>query len=294
MDAAVATENAIPIEAWNSILFEKFTRYRYVLTHGLSAHSDEALRRQPYPPGARVLDIGCGWGDTTQQIAAQVGAQGQAVGVDCASRFIDAARTEAAGAQAGNCSFLVADAQADDLRGPYDFAFSRFGTMFFNLPGSALRNLRRALRPGGRLTMIVWRKREANPWVHEAEQCVRALVPVVAHEESEQVHCGPGPFSLASPDMVSDLLQSAGFARVRFERFDTEICIGRSLEDAIDFSMALGPAGEIMRLAGEEAERRSPQVMAALQKRLRPALRPDGVWMSSSSWFVSAENPAGD
>lgn len=286
------TENAIPIEAWNTVLFEKFTRFRYVLTQGLSDHSTELLRRRPYSVGARVLDIGCGFGDTTQLIAGQTGPTGRAVGVDCAPNFIDAAKRDARDAGTRNIEFFVADVQADDLRGPYDQAFSRFGTMFFNLPVAALRNIRNSLRPGGEFAMIVWRRREDNPWIHKAELAVRRIVPVVSHDETEQVHCGPGPFSMAGADLVSEMLRIAGFERIRFERYDTDICIGRTLDDAVDFAMALGPAGEIIRLAGE-----APgsdlwlEVMAALRATLGEHLRADGVWVASSSWFASARNP---
>jgi ubiquinone/menaquinone biosynthesis C-methylase UbiE len=286
------SDNTIPIEAWNTILFEKFCRFRFVLTQGLSDHSTELLRRRPYLPGTRVLHVGCGFGDTTQSIARQVGAGGAAVGVDCAANFVDAATRETAEAGVQAASFFVADVQTGDLRGPYDAAFSRFGTMFFNLPGLALRNIRQALRPGGELTMIVWRRREDNPWMHDAELCVREIVPVVSHEETEQVHCGPGPFSMAGADLVSDMLRATGYERISFERYDTDICIGRSLQDALEFAMALGPAGEIIRLAGEEGQKRKPQVVDALRERLGRYQRSDGIWVGSSSWFVSARNPA--
>jgi len=285
------TDNTIPIEAWNTILYEKFCRFRHLLTAGLGDHSDEAFRRAPYPDGARVLDVGCGFGDTAQQIAAQVGPAGAALGVDCAQNFVDGAAREAAEAGIGNVEFFVADVQTENLRGPYDHAFSRFGTMFFNLPGAALRNIRRAVRPGGTFTMIVWRRREDNPWMHEAELCVRELVPVVSHEDSDAVHCGPGPFSMAGADLTSDLLRSAGFDHIAFERYDTEVCIGRDLDEAIAFAIALGPAGEIIRLAGADGERRAGEVSAALRARLAPHARADGVWLGSSSWRVSMRNP---
>jgi len=282
-------DNAIVIEAWNTVLFDKFVRFRHQLITGLAGHSDEALSRKPFGPGDRVLDVGCGFGDSTVRIAAMVGPGGEAVGVDCAANFIKAATGEAASAGAANAKFFVADVEREDLRGPYDHAFARFGTMFFNMPGAAMRNVRKALKPGGTFTQIVWRKREDNPWVYEAETRVRDLVPVVSHEDTDQVHCGPGPFSMAGPDMVSAMLKAAGFAQISFERFDAPICIGRTLDDAIEFGMALGPAGEIIRLAGDEGVKRRPQVVAALKEAFTPYLRPDGsVWCPSSTWFVRA------
>jgi ubiquinone/menaquinone biosynthesis C-methylase UbiE len=287
------TDNAIPIEAWNTILFDKFVRFRTLLTDGLAGHSNAVLPRLGYQAPHQVLDVGCGFGDTTQQIAAMLAPGGRAVGVDCAPRFIATAEAESRAAGLDNAEFLVADVQTDPLGGPYDHAFSRFGTMFFNLPGAALRNIRRALKPGGTLTMIVWRKREDNPFLHEAELLVRDIVPVVSHDETDAVHCGPGPFSMAGADLVSDMLRGVGFERIRFERLETDVCIGRSLDEAIDLAMALGPAGEIIRLAGPEGEARRPQVVAALRDLFASRLRDDGIWGGSSSWVVTAANPAG-
>ncbi len=283
--------NDIVIEAWNTVLFDKFVRFRHLLIEGLSGHSEEALARHAHPAGARVLDVGCGFGDSTIRIARSVAPDGQATGVDCAQNFVDIAASDAGEAGVENASFLVADVQMDDLKGPYDYAFSRFGTMFFMSPGASLRNVRKALKPGGEFTQIVWRKREDNPWLYEAEVRVREIVPVISHEDTDQVHCGPGPFSMADADMVSDMLRGVGYDRVVFERFDTDICIGRDVDEAIEFAMALGPAGEIIRLAGEEGERLKPDVTAALREALTPYARDDGVWAPSSTWFITARNP---
>lgn len=284
-------DNQTIIEAWNTVLFEKFLRFKHLLVQGLSGHSEELLRRGLHEAGSRVLDVGCGFGDTTLWLAEEVGESGRAVGVDCAENFIDMARAEAAKRSIPNAEFFVADVQTEDLGGKYDYAFARFGTMFFNMPGAAMRNIRRHLEPGGRLDMIVWRKREDNPWLYDAQTCVENIVPVVPHEETDQVHCGPGPFSMAGPDMVSSMLQGVGYHHVEFERFDTDICIGNDLEEAIDFAMALGPAGEIIRLAGEEGERLVPEVRKALGETLGRYLRDEGVWAPSSTWFISATNP---
>jgi ubiquinone/menaquinone biosynthesis C-methylase UbiE len=286
-----STDNTIPIEAWNTVLFEKFYRFRHVMTTGLAGHSDEFFRRHSYAPGSCVLDVGCGFGETTLQIAQQVTRTGSVAGVDCAGNVIDIAGAEARSGDVVNAHYFAADVQSEDLLGPYDHAFSRFGTMFFNLPGAALRNIRRALKPGGTFSMIIWRKREDNPWMHEAELLVREMVPVVSHEETDQVHCGPGPFSMAGADLVSDMMRGAGYDRISFERYDTKISIGRTVDEAVEFAIALGPAGEIIRLAGEEGQKRKPQVVDALQKLFRASLCSDGVWLDSSSWFVTARNP---
>ena len=282
------SDNDVVIEAWNTVLYDKFVRFKHLLVAGLAGHSDEVLRRNLYPEGARVLDVGCGFGDSTVRIARAIGTHGEALGVDCAENFVRAAEREAAEAGVPNARFFRADVQVDDLRGPYDYAFARFGTMFFMMPGVALRNIRSALKPGGTLTQIVWRKREDNPWLHDAELAVREIVPVVSHEDTDQVHCGPGPFSMAGADMVSSMLLSAGYIGITFERFDTDICIGRDLDDAIEFAMALGPAGEIIRLAGGEGERLRPTVAAKLRQTLARYVRSEGVWAPSSTWFISA------
>ena len=287
----MATDNGIVIEAWNTVLFDKFTRFRHLLIDGLSAHSDAVLEQHPYPTGARVLDVGCGFGDSTRLIARRVGPAGEAVGVDCAKNFVAEAQRDASAEGLANAWFFVADVQTEDLRGPSAAAFSRFGTMFFMSPGAALPNVRKALKPGGELTMVVWRRREDNPWLHDAELCVKEIVPVVSHEETDQVHCGPGPFSMAGPDLVSSMLKGQGYDRISFSRFDADICIGRDVAEAIEFAMALGPAGEVMRLAGAEGERRKPKVVLALRETLSRYDRGDGVWAPSSTWFVSARNP---
>ena len=283
--------NRVIIDAWNTVLYEKFCRFRHLLVEGLSQHSDAAFDRCPYPEGARILDVGCGFGESTLRIAKRVGPSGEAVGLDCAANFIRVAEADARKKGVDNARFVIGDAQVGELRGPYDHAFARFGTMFFEMPGAAMRNVRKALKPGGTFTQIVWRRREENPWLHEAELRVKEIVPVVLHEETDQVHCGPGPFSMAGPDMVSTMLRGAGFERITFERHDCDICIGSDMDDAVEFAMALGPAGEILRLAGEEGARRKPQVIAALKETFAPLARPDGIWALSSTWFITATSP---
>ena len=281
--------NAEVIEAWNTVLFDKFVRFREIVTAGLGIHGVAAMDRADLKAGTRVLDVGCGFGDTTQVIARLVGPSGRATGVDCAERFIASASSEAKEAGLANLDFLVADVQSGDLGGPYDVAFSRMGTMFFTSPVAALRNIRKSLVSGGRLAMAVWRRKDENPFLTAVEQKVLELVPVPP--TTDEVTCGPGPFSMASPDLVSTQLVAAGFERPTFERFDGEIYMGKDLASAIAFTLTLGPAGEIMRLAGQEGEKRRPEVIKAIEGLLAPYVRAEGVFGMSSSWIVTARAP---
>jgi hypothetical protein len=151
---------------------------------------------------------------------------------------------------------------------------------------AAFRNVRRALKRGGTLTMVVWRKKDENPFLCEIEQRVLELVPVPS--QSNEPTCGPGPFSMASPDVVSAQLKAAGFDRIAFERFDTDITIGKDVDEAVEFAMALGPAGEVLRLAGEDGVRKRGQVIAAVREVLAPKVTDRGVVAGSSSWLISA------
>jgi ubiquinone/menaquinone biosynthesis C-methylase UbiE len=284
----IADPNQEAIEAWNTVLFEKFSHFRWLLTEGLGRHGSIALDKHVRPPAKRVLDMGCGFGDTTLAIASQLGPGARVVGVDAAARFIGEARKDAATAKVENAEFVVADVAAGDLGGPYEIAFSRFGTMFFASAVQALRNVGRALVPGGSLCMVVWRKREDNPWLHVPETVVREIIP--EQDKGDAVTCGPGPFSMSGADLVSDQLIKAGYSQIAFERVDLPLCIGRNLEEAVEFAMSLGPAGEIVRLAGAEGERLRPQVESALRKALARFSREDGVYAPSSTWIVTARH----
>jgi SAM-dependent methyltransferase len=288
---SVVVSNDVAIEAWNGVLFDRFVRFRHIVTTGLGAHGIQGLRLHPPRPGDRALDLGCGFGDTTRQLAGLVGPGGEAVGVDAAERFIDAARREAAEEGIANARFLVADVQACELGGGFDYAFSRFGTMFFAQPVVALRNVRKALAPGGRLCMVVWRRKPDNEWLHRAECVVeRFLTPPEATDEPT---CGPGPFSMADADTTTDILVRAGFEDVSLHRCDLEITIGADLDEAVDFVMALGPAGELIRLTGAHAAGHRSNIVASLHQALAELQGPNGTRVSAtaSSWIVGARSP---
>jgi ubiquinone/menaquinone biosynthesis C-methylase UbiE len=284
------TANDEAIEAWNGPLFDRFVQFRHVLTTGLGAHGEQALALYPPQPGERVLDVGCGFGDTTQQIATLVGPDGEAFGIDAAERFIELAGSEAEQAGVVNARFAVADAEAGFDGSGYDLAFSRFGTMFFANPVAALRNMRRALKPGGRLCMVVWRRKLDNDWMYSAEQVVKGFVD--RPDESDEPTCGPGPFSMADADVVSDQVRAAGFTDVVLHRCDIQITAGRDLDEAVAMLMALGPGGEVLRLLGDRADTVRPQIQAALEAELGRFETADGTLLApASSWIVAAVNP---
>jgi SAM-dependent methyltransferase len=278
--------NAEAIQAWDGPLFDRFVRFREIVTTGLGAHGETALRLVPPQPGQRVLDIGCGFGDTTQRIAGLVGPEGEAVGVDAAASFIDAARAEAEAGGVSNARFLVADVQLATFEDRFDLAFSRMGTMFFLSPVAALSNVRAALEPGGRLVMVVWRRREDNDWLYRAQRIVEGIV--TRPEEYDEPTCGPGPFSMANADTTTDVLVRAGFEEISMHRCDIPIRIGHDLKEAIAFVTAIGPAGEILRLAGDRAAHLHGEVHDALRAGLSDFEAEDGVHAPASTWIVTA------
>jgi SAM-dependent methyltransferase len=221
-----------------------------------------------------VLDVGCGFGDSTRQIARLVGAAGEAVGVDVAERFIEVARQEAEEEGVPNASFVTADVQATQPDGPFDYAFSRFGTMFFASPGAAMRRVREALVPGGRLCMVVWRRKLDNEWLHRAELAINDLLE--RPQETDEPTCGPGPFSMADADTTSEILIGAGFEAIELRREDLIFELGPDLEKARELVMALGPAGELIRLAGDEADQIRGKLESAVDGALAECVQPDG------------------
>lgn len=281
--------NAEATEAWDGPLYDTFVRFRDIVTTGLGAHGEEALRRFEPRPDQRVLDIGCGFGDTTQHIARLIGPGGEAVGVDVSPRFIQTAAAEASAAGVKNARFQALDVEVADLGGPYDLAFSRFGTMFFAGPVAALRNVRSALVPGGRLVMVVWRRRIDNDWLYRAQTIVEGMVS--RPEEYDEPTCGPGPFSMADADTTTEILSHAGYVDISLHRCDLPIAIGKDAGEAIDLIMALGPAGEILRLAGERAAHLHDDIRRALRSSLSEFAAPEGLVAPASTWIVCASTP---
>ena len=287
--SSVAPDNAEATEAWSGPLFEIFLKYRDLTTGGLGAHGEVAMQSNPPRPGERVLDIGCGFGDTTQRLAELVGSEGSALGVDVSDPFVETARREAEEAGSANLSYRLADVQTLQLPREFDYAFSRMGIMFFANPVAALRNVRQALVPGGRFTAVVWRRKLDNEWVHRAEQIVDEYLD--HPEETDEPTCGPGPFSMADADTVTDQLKFAGFEEIALRRCDLAMKVGKDLDQAVEFAMALGPAGEILRLWGDRVDEIRPEIAAKIRGAIADFEGPDGVWAPASTWIITARVP---
>lgn len=283
-------DNAEATEAWNGPLYEVWVEYRGPVAEGTAPHGEAALAASPPRAGDRVLDIGCGLGDTTIRLASLVGPTGHAHGVDVAERMIETAVEEAADAAIENVSFAVCDVELTRFEQGFDYVFSRMGTMFFANPVAALRNVREALSAGGLLNMVVWRRKLDNEWLHSAELVVAEFL--TEPEESEAPRCGPGPFSMADADTVSDLLKHAGFEQIRLARQDLPYKIGDDLEQAVAFNMAIGPAAEVLRMWGGRVDEVRPAIAAALREALAQFVVDGGAVVApASTWAVTARAP---
>jgi ubiquinone/menaquinone biosynthesis C-methylase UbiE len=276
------------VQFWNETLAPKFVRYQHILEGGLSRHSAEVMAHLDIPASASVLDVGCGFGDTAIAMANMVSPEGRVLGIDCCGAFLAIARSRPEFLTTPNVRFENRDAERDLGEAEFDFAFSRFGTMFFTNPVAGLRSIRRSLKPAGRFAHIVWRRHEDNPWVTDARDVVRQFLPPPG--ENAQT-CGPGPFSMANEHMTRAQMEAAGFTRIAFRRIDTKVLVGRDIEDAIAFQLAIGPAGETFREAGALGEVRRGEIVAALSDLFETVqARGDGLWMESSSWLITATN----
>ncbi|NLT05865.1 MAG: class I SAM-dependent methyltransferase [Solirubrobacterales bacterium] len=287
---AVAPANDEAVRAWDTVLYERWKLNRDVFVGALAAVTEELFERYPPPRGARCLDVGCGFGETTQRLAQLVGPDGFVLGTDSSPHFVEDARQEAADAGVTNVEFEVSDAQTAEWEQVYDYAFSRMGTQFFAMPVLAMRAIRAALVPGGRLRKMCWRRKEESALFAETEQVVKRFLS--RPEEYEADTCGPGPFSLGNPDTTRGILEAAGFDDIELHRHDFDYFMGHDMDEALDAMLAIGPGAELIRLNGEYGESCRPEIAAALADRYAEWERPDGSILGRASvWVVAATNP---
>ena len=231
-------------------------------------------------PGERVLDIGCGCGHTTLALAERLGSTGQATGLDISRPMLEVGRARPVAKGLAAIAFREADAQQDDLgQGQWDGVFSRFGVMFFSDPVAAFANLRRSLRPGGRLAFVCWRPFAENDWMRIPMMAALPLLSPPAPADPT----APGPFAFADPERVMGILQGAGFTDLSIAPFDTRIG-GSGLEQTVALTLKVGPLGSALRESPDLAQ----AVAAAVKAALEPYETPEGVLMPAAVWLVSA------
>lgn len=219
-------------------------------------------------PGDRILDVGCGTGETTHA-AARLAGDGEAVGVDIAAAALDRA------APGRNVTFHHGDAQTYPFPpAHFDLVISRFGTMFFDDPVAAFTNIGRALRPGGRLAMLVWQAREHNEW----DVTIRAALDAPPAGR-------PDPFSLADPVVVDDVLHAAGFTGVDLKDVHEPVYYGPDVTAALAWVQRFTCTNEALRRLDQPAAERALDRLRQLFEEHRHA---DGIWFDARAWMVTA------
>jgi SAM-dependent methyltransferase len=244
----------------------------------LRAHHEHLRAAYGIGPGDEVVDIGCGTGLTTRE-AARAAAPGRAVGVDVSERMLERARQMTAAEQLDNVTYALGDAQVhrfDPAR--FDVAISRFGTMFFSDPPAAFANIATALRPGGRLVLLVWQRLEDNDWAR--------VIDAALGDAVQPPPRGADPFSLGDPGRTTRILAGAGFDGMRFEDVHEPVLYGRDVDAALAFVRGFQcTSAALARMSDGEA--------AGAVERLRETLGAHhsderGVVLDARSWLITA------
>lgn len=276
--------NTEQIRYWNEEAGQKWVRFQDFLDTQIRPLGRKAMERAALRPGERVLDVGCGCGDTTVEIGQRVSPGGQVLGVDISAPMLERARQRATEAGQTNVAFVQADAQIHAFPPQhYDAVFSRFGVMFFANPVEAFSNLRSATKPAGRLAFVCWQALPENPWMAVPLMAALPLLPAPELPNPD----APGPFAFANPDKVRRILEQAGYRSIEFETVRELLALGADapLEQVVDFLLQMGPTGKLLREVSVDLRQR---VAEAVYEALRPYATPQGVRMEGTAWIVTA------
>jgi len=273
-------------EFWNGTGALKWLRFQDRMEKNLTPYGHEVMSAAMISTGDFVLDIGCGCGDTSFQMARRVKDNGHVYGVDISVPFVTEATKRKALASAQNTTFLCGDAQVYPFEtAVFDVVFSRFGGMFFDDPVQAYGNVRRGMKNNGRLAFICWRPAKDNEWISLS-------LDVVANHISLPEPLGPedpGPMSFGDENRVLQILTKAGFSNIQIEASNTPFTVGTNVDEAVEFLTQLGPAGGAIFQSGTD-EASKTHIAADLRKALEPFLTERGVVLGAATWIVTATN----
>lgn len=248
------------------------------IQRNIAGFGDAVLTAAAARPGEKVLDVGCGTGTTTARLAGAIGPQGQVLGADISEPLIAAARAQ----NLANASFVVGDATTYPFEtAAFDLVFSRFGVMFFADPVDAFKNLRRALKPSGRLVFVCWRTPQENPWGLVPMRAAAPHLPPFERPGPED----PGQYAFGDRARVERILKEAGFGAPSFQALDRPIPMGKDIPDVLD---NLGKFGPIARLFSETTPQQIEKARSAIAEALKPYATADGVTLAGACWLVSA------
>jgi SAM-dependent methyltransferase len=277
------TANAAQVEYWNAVAGRTWVAFQQQLDRQIEPLGAEAMRALAPAKGERILDIGCGCGQTTIELAARVGVSGAVVGVDISEPMLEIARARAIAPAAATPKFRQVDAQTEDLGlGGFDAVFSRFGVMFFADPTAAFVNIRRSLKPGGRISFVCWRPFQENLWMRAPMEAATPFLPPSPPVDPT----APGPFAFADASRLRKIMEGAGFSAVAIDPFDAQIG-GSDIDQTVALTFRVGPLGAAVREHPDCAD----VIAKAVREAVAPFATPNGVLMPAAVWIVSGRNP---
>lgn len=281
---AADDRNADQIAYWNGPGGRHWTDRQQLQDIVLAPVSEVLIARAAVKTGETVIDVGCGCGSTSFDLVKRVGAGGRVTGIDISEPMLNRARELTLGG--APVEFVLADATVYPFApASTDLLFSRFGVMFFAQPSVSFANMRKALRPGGRLAFACWRTPRDNPWMMLGLQEAYKHVPKLPEVKPED----PGPFAFASEERVHKILGEAGFSNIAMERVDLslDIATGRGLEAAIESVLAIGPTSRA--LEGQPLDKIAAATQS-IRTMLTAHLKGNSVPLGGSIWIVTAAN----
>lgn len=275
--------NRRQIEFWNGGPGRRWVTNQEALDRVWRPIGDPAIERAAVLPGERVIDVGCGCGATTLELAARIGPSGSAVGIDISQPMLARARERAQTLGLANLAFVQADASTHQFAGNADLVFSRAGVMFFGDPVAAFTNLRRALRPGGRIVFVCFRDRQLNPWWTVPLAAAANAIPSRAPTLKPPADL----FALADEPYLRAMLDASGFVSSVYEAINHDLVLGDDVDSATEFSVEAGPVGLLMADADHEIRARIRQ---AIRQSLAGHAGPAGISLRAATWIVQAIN----